>query len=98
MEPTTTPEAPMTPAAKPANGPVVALLIILLLIVAGASYVWMNQAQAPTLEEDAASLETQSESTEPAVIESDLNAESPDEFSEDFDAAFTELDAAFEAQ
>ncbi|MEK9160947.1 MAG: hypothetical protein AAB440_02850 [Patescibacteria group bacterium] len=98
MEPTTTPEAPMTPAAKPANGPVVALLIILLLIVAGAAYVWMNQVQVPTTEEGAASLETQGESTEPADIEADLNAESPDEFSEDFDAAFTELDAAFDAQ
>ena len=96
MEPTTTPETTI-PAAKPANGPTVALLIILILIVAGAAYVWMNEKSANP-DENAATLETQSESTEPADIESDLNAESPDEFSEDFDAAFTELDAAFEAE
>ena len=73
------------------------LVLIVALIVAGAFYTWQNRVSAPANEEATIeSLETQDESTDPAAIEADLEAQSSEEFDAELDKAFTELDASFD--
>lgn len=97
MEPNQT--QPTNPAhASASTGTIVVLVIILALIVGGAVYVWKDHVASLPPEAQVESLETQGDSTEASAIEADLAAESSDEFDEDFDQAFTELDAAFEAE
>lgn len=69
------------------------LIGVLVLVLGAAAY--LTQL-APLMEEERVvrSLEMQSESTEPEVIEADLTAESPDEFGTELDKAFAELDAS----
>ena len=105
MEPNTT--APVTPPSeaspvksKPSYGGLLAILIILIAIVVGALYFWGERiAQEPqTPEKSLEALEGQSDSNEPSAIQADLEAETPEKFDTNFDDAFTELDAAFEAE
>jgi len=70
------------------------LLLVVLAVGAGAFYL---KGMLPATEQDAdtvQALETQSDSTAPEEIEADLSAESPDEFDQEFDAAFAELEAS----
>ncbi len=95
MEPTQTTEQTARPASS--TGPVIVLVLIVALIVAGAFYTWQNRMSAPTNEQAIVeSFETQDDSTEPSSIEADLEAQSSDEFDAELDKAFTELDASFE--
>lgn len=94
---TTTPEPVKT---KGSLGGLIAVLVILVLIVLGALYFWGERVskEMDNTDTQIENLDTQGDSTEPSDIEADLNAQSPDEFDSDYDAAFTELDAAFDAQ
>ncbi len=111
MEPTspetyTTPTPPSStpsreaPKQKGSMGGLLAIILILIIIVVGALYFWGQRiAESPKTPEDVVSdLETQSSSTDPSAIEADLNAETPEQFNADVDAAFDELDASFDAQ
>lgn len=72
------------------------LVIVLLAVVAGGLYL---KGMIPGTENEAETvraIETQSDSTAPEEIEADLSAQSPDEFDQEFDAAFAELDASLE--
>ncbi len=88
----------MKPAA-PAKTSWVALgglVIVLLAVVAGGLYL---KGMIPGTENEAETvraIETQGDSTAPEEIEADLSAQSPDEFDQEFDAAFAELDASLE--
>lgn len=92
--------APANPPAasqpKTSYGALVALVLIVAAIVAGAFYLFTQKADiySPAIDE----LGTQGDSTEPATIESDLAAESPDDFDTEFDKAFAELEASFETE
>ncbi len=84
---------------KPSYGGLLAVLIILIAIVVGAFYFWGERvSQESQMLNDLESLETQGESTEATAIQADLDATSPDEFDAEFDAAFNELDAAFDEE
>lgn len=76
--------------------------MIMLAIVGGAYYILnLRIDEMVLLQEQQATvmaLDTQSESTEPEAIESDLESESPDEFDQELDQAFAELEASFSAQ
>lgn len=101
MEPTQPPVAsvpPEAPAAEPKTSyaTLIALVVIVLLIAGGAMYFLKARiAGVDTMRADPSALTEQSESTEPEAIESDLSAESPDEFDAELEAAFDELDASF---
>ncbi len=110
MEPNTSPATslpqtpvphmePVTPNRKPSYGGIVAILIILLGVVIGAFYFWGECiAEEPAhVEEQLNALESQSTSTDPSAIQADLEAQSPDEFEEDLDNAFNELNASLDA-
>lgn len=92
-----TPESPVVNVLEtqktswPALG---ALVVILLAVAAGAYYLSSTGPSTESIEAKVEALETQSDSTEPEAIEADIAAQSPDEFEEDFDAAFAELDAS----
>ncbi|MBU2220944.1 hypothetical protein KKD81_03365 [Patescibacteria group bacterium] len=67
-------------------------LVVMILVAVGIFYL---KDSFPTNEVSVIeTLETQNDSTEPAVIEEDLTAQSPDEFDQEIDAAFAELDAS----
>lgn len=92
-----TPESPVVKVLEPQKTSWLALggLVVILLAVAGSAYYLSNTgSSAESTEAQVEALETQSDSTEPEAIEADLAAQSPDEFDEDFDAAFAELDAS----
>lgn len=108
MEPTqmpvsTPPVAPMAPAEEPKKktpiGIVIALLVVVLALVAGAFFLLKERMTHTngTDMSDVSSLQEQSVSTEPAAIQADLTAQSPDSFNQDLDAAFNELDASLQA-
>lgn len=97
--------APVTPPStkRASYGGIAAIVLILALIIVGAFYVWGERIAthgnlSPAEQEMLKDLETQGESSDASAIEADLAAENPDEFNEDFDAAYAELDAAFEAE
>lgn len=95
MEPTQTTEQTVRPTSS--TGPVIVLVLIVALIVAGAFYTWQTRTSVPANEEAVVeSLETQDDSTDPSSIEADLEAQSSDDFDAELDKAFTELDASFE--
>lgn len=86
----------MEPQERTSYGPLIVLVIIVAVIVAGAFYV-LNQRM--TMEEvQLQTLSDQGNSTEPEAIEQDLSQETPDDFDQDLDQAFMELDAAFETE
>lgn len=91
-----TPESPAVEVLKPQKTSWVALggLIVVLLAVAGGAYYLSSTMPSEGIEAQVEALDTQSDSTEPEAIEADIAAQSPDEFEEDFDAAFAELDAS----
>lgn len=94
---------PVTPApadaAKPASpGALIGMLVIIAVIVLGAWYLWNQKSGSETRSADVSTLETQSTSTDAAAIESDLSAQSPDDFDSGVDQAFGELDASFDAK
>jgi hypothetical protein len=91
---------PPAPKARGSIGGMIAILIILIAVVVGALYVWGERiSKMPqTAEQEIESLDAQGDSTEPADIKADLEAESPDSFDADFDAAFDDLDKAFDEQ
>lgn len=106
MEPTTPvnpmPTTPEAPKKAPVGG-IIAIVLVLILIVLGALYAWgeriaengeLSPEEAQMLQE----LEAQGNSTDPDAIQADLSAESSEEFDAELDAAFQEMDAAFEAQ
>lgn len=89
---------PPVPVEKPAtktSWPALIGLVIVLLLVAGAAY-YLKESMMGPVETGTAieELETQGDSTDADAIEADLAAESPDEFEEDFDAAFAEIEAS----
>lgn len=90
MEPT-----PTTPEVKTSYGTLVVLLLIVAVIVFGAFYVLKERIAS---DEAIESLTEQSDSTDPAAIEQDLSATPPEDFEQDLDQAFVELDAAFEGE
>lgn len=76
-------------------------LIVVVLALAAAAFFFLKERVAENMTEtlsDISSLQEQSASTDPAAIEADLAAETPDTFNQDLDSAFDELDASFEAQ
>lgn len=107
MEPTTpvSNPAPMTPE-PPKKSPmagIIAIVLVLILIILGALYAWGERiAEYGDLSPEEAQLvnelEQQSNSTDPEAIQADLSAESSAEFDSELDAAFQEMDAAFETQ
>ncbi len=92
------PAAPAEAPKKSSPGALIGLIIILLAIVAGAWYLWDQRTGDGPEDGAVEALSAQGTSTDAAAIESDLSAQSPDEFDTDMDAAFGELDAAFEAE
>lgn len=96
---TPTPAPAPAPAEKPASsGTLIGILVILLIVVAGAWYMWNQKNDAEVKASDVSALEEQGTSTDAAAIESDLSAQSPDNFDSGVDEAFANLDAAFDAQ
>ena len=92
-----TPESPVVNVLEPQKTSWVALgglIVVLLAVAGGAYYLSSTIPSTESIEAQVAALETQSESTEPEAIEADIAAQNPDEFEEDFDAAFAELDAS----
>lgn len=106
MEPNQLPNIPPTapsiemPKRKPSYGGLFAIIIVLVAIVIAAFYFWGERiAETPqTPEQELQNLQMQSTSTDAAAIESDLSAESPDSFEDDFDKAFSDFEASFDAQ
>lgn len=109
MEPTQMPEstpqvtaAPVEAPAKPkSSAGILIALIIVVLALAAAAFFFLKERVAENMtgaESDISSLQEQSPSTDPAAIEADLAAETPDTFNQELDTAFEELDASFEAQ
>ena len=99
MDQTPNPAPAPQPAPGPATGPktswpALAGLLIVLLLVAGAALYLKERIPAPVDDSTVTELEMQGDSTEPEAIEADLDAQSPDEFDEDFDAAFAEIEAS----
>jgi uncharacterized protein HemX len=106
MEPTQTPimtppePAALEPKAKTSYSALLGLIVITVAILGAAYYLFSTRLAETSLMQDAAveSLDTQSDSTEPGAIESDLAAESPDDFDKEMDEAFAEFEASFEGQ
>lgn len=90
---------PEAPKAKTSYGALIALVLIVAAIVAGAFYLLrMKSAEQDLYSSQIEELGNQSTSTEPGAIEDDLTAVSPDEFDAEFDRVFAELEASFEAE
>ncbi|MCI0597516.1 hypothetical protein L0Y34_00345 [Candidatus Parcubacteria bacterium] len=91
---------PHEPEPKTSYGALIGMLVVVAAVVLAAWYFLGQRTSLWPSSEDAGltELETQSTSTDPAVIEADLMAESPDEFDDELDEAFAELDASFESQ
>jgi hypothetical protein len=77
--PRTEPETVSLPPSEPkSSGPIIGIIVVILLLVGGAFYVWQtklsNQTPPPLPETDqaTAALETVGTSTEPNDIEADL--------------------------
>lgn len=71
------------------------VLVLLLLVLAAGAYAFKDLLPGMSPEEQAVSeIEVQGESTAPEAIEADLTATTPDEFDQEFDTAFAELDAS----
>lgn len=102
MEPT--PTAPITPtpqageAPKTSYGALIGLLVVVAVVVAGALYFLNERVDKNVYTEDQRvdTLTEQSDSTEPEAIQADLDAQSAEDFDKEIDAAFVELDAAFQ--
>lgn len=99
-EPVVTPVIVPPKPTKTSYGALFAILAITVAIAGSAYYLFtarVDELLAITEQQQAAiaALDTQSESTEPEAIQSDLAAESPDEFDEELDQAFAELNASF---
>lgn len=111
MEPNTTPVMPepkVTPVIVPPRptktsyGALAGIVIVTLAIAGGAYYLFtarVNELIEITESQQAAiaALDSQSKSTEPEAIQEDLSAQSPDEFDQELDQAFAQLDASFSA-
>lgn len=89
-----TPVAPAEPKSKTSWLALGGLLVAALLIAAGGLYLQDTLPEYAVSEVTPESLETQSDSTEPEAIAADLEAETPDEFDQELDTAFAELDAS----
>lgn len=96
-EPVMQSPAPADMPKKSSPGAVIGLVVVLAALVAGAWYMWGQRTDIGT-PADVSTLEAQGTSTDAAAIESDLSAQSPDDFDKGVDQAFGELDASFEAQ
>lgn len=102
MEPTqTTPVAPAPNAEnapKTSYGALVGLLVVVGVVVAGALYFLNERVDKNVYTEDqrVETLTEQSDSTDPEAIEADLEAKTAEDFDKEIDAAFVELDAAFQ--
>ena len=101
--PTPTPESVASVPKKRSFGGILAIVLILVLIIIGAFYAWGERIAeqdnlSPEEQQILNDLENQGNSTDPSAIEADLNAETSEEFNAELDQAFTEMDAAFEAQ
>lgn len=92
MNTTQTPLPPTrSESSRSSWGVLAALIVILAAVVSGALFLFKERTSI-------AQLETQGTTTDPAAIENDLNAQSPDDFDRELDEAFVEMDAAFEAR
>lgn len=95
-------QTPITDAAVPEPTPekpktswmaLAGILVLTLVLAGGALYL---KSTTPDMPEGVVieAIEQQGTSTEPEAIEADLAVQSPDEFDQEFDAAFAELDSA----
>jgi hypothetical protein len=112
MEPNKTPMIPVpkvTPVIVPPKpvkssyGALIAIFVITGAIATGAYYLFnarVDELVAITEKQQAAiaALDAQSDSTEPEAIQQDLAAQSPDEFDQELDEAFAQMEASFSAQ
>lgn len=89
METVPTPAPVTPPPPRTSWGILIALVLIVAAIVAGALFALNKRAAMDPLRE-------QGTTTDPAQIEGDLEAHSPEDFDRELDEAFVELDAAFE--
>lgn len=112
MPPQMPPQMPVQPGFNQAVGapkhPHLGMLLTILAIVvviAAGLYAWqmympitqndeMMPAPAESMSVD--SIESQGNSTEPSAIESDVDAQSAEDFDREIDSAFVEFDAAFQ--
>lgn len=103
MEPTqttaqTTPPVQQAPEPKTSYGALIGLLVVVAVVVTGALY-FLNQRVDKNVYIEDSRVETiteQSDSTDPALIEADLKAQTAEDFDKEIDAAFVELEAAFQ--
>lgn len=97
---TTTPETSSPPPPKKPQtsyGVLLGLVIIVAAIAGGALY-FLNERvlENAALKQNALieTLDAQGTSTEPSAIETDLSAQTPEDFDAEIDAAFGEIDTA----
>ncbi len=86
------------PAPKPSYGAMIALVLVVAALAVAAFYLFANRL---SIQGDAGSLETieqQSDSTEPTAIQTDLSAQSSEDFDRSIDSAFADVDASFDAR
>lgn len=84
---------------QPSYGGMVALIVIVLVIVGGAYFLFDTRLEKQETPQEAAELEMlgeQSDATDEASIEADLEAQSPEDFEKELDEAFRELDASLQ--
>ena len=87
-----------TPAPKTSYSTLIGLVVVVVAIALAALYFLNERVAKDPLVGDAEveALTAQGTSTDEAMIEEDLDAQSPDDFDQDLDSAFVELEAAFE--
>ncbi|MBU1292631.1 hypothetical protein KJ819_01040 [Patescibacteria group bacterium] len=84
--------SPSTPARKISWITLGIAVLVMLLVAIGIFYL---RDTFPANEDSVVeALSTQSDSTEQAAIEGDLEAQSPEQFDQEIDAAFAELEAS----
>jgi hypothetical protein len=93
MDTTATPEGE-APKVRTSYGALIGLLVIVAAIVLGALYFLKERVDMGISSDPAA----QSASTEPEAIEADLEAQTADDFDQEIEQAFVEMEAAIEAQ
>lgn len=84
---------PLSPTGRRVSWITLGVAVVVMALVAVGIF-YLRDAFPANEDSVVETLETQSDSTEPTVIEEDLSAQSPDEFDQEIDAAFAELEAS----